>query len=104
MSTRKRIGMVNRASDVGAPEIAKGVLGAWDDADGGGHHENGDLLLMTGKQSVSGYPEHVGFYYDTSASKSDSSTPPQDGADVWMTIDGGPRHEGTWSKPNDATS
>lgn len=104
ISTRRRIGIVNRASDFGAPDIAKGIPGAWVDAAGGGHPEKGDLLLMTGKKSVSGYPEHIGFYYDHAAGKSDGSKPPQEGADVWMTIDGGQGTKGTWTKPNDASS
>jgi hypothetical protein len=104
LSTRKRIGIVNRASDFGAPELAKGIPGAWVEAKGGGHPAKGDLLLMTGRQSVSGYPEHIGFYYDEAASKSDGSKPPQEGADVWMTIDGGQGTKGTWATPHDASS
>jgi hypothetical protein len=104
ISTRKRIGIVNRASDFGAPELAKGIPGAWVEAAGGGHPEKGDLLLMTGQKSVSGYPEHIGFYYDYATSKSDNSQPPQEGADVWMTIDGGQGTKGTWTTRNDASS
>jgi hypothetical protein len=104
ISTRRRIGIVNRASDFGAPDIAKAIPGAWIDAAGGGRPEKGDLLLMTGKKSVSGYPEHIGFYYDYATSKSDKSKPPAEGADVWMTIDGGQGTKGTWTTPHDASS
>jgi hypothetical protein len=104
LSTRKRIGIVNRASDFGAPEMAKAIAGAWVDASAGGHPEKADLLLMTGKKSATGYPEHIGFYYDYATSKSDSSTPPAEDADVWMTIDGGQGTKGTWTTRNDASS
>jgi hypothetical protein len=104
LSTRQRIGIVNRASDFSAPNIAKGIPGAWVDASAGGHPEKGDLLLMTGKKSVTGYPEHIGFYYDYAKTKSDSSTAPAEGADVWMTIDGGQGTKGTWTTAHDAST
>ena len=95
----KYIGIVRRASDFGAPEIAKNA-GAWVDAGSGGHPEKGDLVLFVNKNGGT-FPEHIGFYYGQAASKSDPNAKPpadSDGADVWMTIDGGQGTKGRWDE------
>jgi hypothetical protein len=92
----KYIGIVRRASDFGAPEIAK-KADAWVDADGG-RPEKGDLVLFVNTTGGT-YPEHIGFYYGHAATKSDAGAAPPpdpDGADVWMTIDGGQGTKGRW--------
>jgi hypothetical protein len=92
----KYIGVVRRASDFGAPEIAK-QAGAWVDASGG-RPEKGDLVLFVNKKGGT-YPEHIGFYYGNATTKSDpKAKPPPDpaGADVWLTIDGGQGTKGKW--------
>ncbi len=95
----KYIGVVRRASDFGAPEIAK-QGDAWVDAGGGGHPEKGDLVLFVNAKGGT-YPEHIGFYYGQAATKTDPNAKPPpdpDGADVWMTIDGGQGKKGRWDE------
>jgi hypothetical protein len=95
----KYIGVVHRASDFGAPAIAE-KAGAWVAAGAGAAPEKGDLVLFVNAKSGT-FPEHIGFFYGTAATKTDpkAAPPPDpDGADVWMTIDGGQGTKGSWDQ------
>jgi len=102
----KYIGVVRRASDFGAPEIAKKAAGAWVEATAGGRPEKGDLVLFVNRNGGT-FPEHIGFYYGHAPAKSDpkaKAPPDPEGAEVWMTIDGGQGAKGSWSEAlKDAT-
>jgi hypothetical protein len=94
----KYIGVVRRASDFGAPEIAK-QAGAWVEA-GAGQPEKGDLVLFVNAKGGT-FPEHIGFFYGVAPTKSDPNAKPPpdpDGADVWKTIDGGQGQKGKWDE------
>ena len=73
----KYIGVVHRASDFGAPAIAE-KAGAWVAAGAGGAPEKGDLVLFVDAKSGT-FPEHIGFFYGTAATKTDpDAAPPPD--------------------------
>jgi hypothetical protein len=95
----KYIGVVARASDFGAPAIAE-KAGAWVSAGSGGAPEKGDLVLFVNAKGGT-FPEHIGFFYGKAATKTEPSAvppPDPDGADVWMTIDGGQGQKGKWDE------